>query len=257
MTTQTFEMKGEISDSETPTQQSQVKLSSKGTTYASNEFGEFSYRPVPVLSVVGLILSLLSFLAIFVWQAMPLCFLGFLFCGLGLWTIIRSDGAYGGWATSIVGLLLAPLFAICGISLQLYMYQTEVPDGYHRLNFVKDISDLKVVEENGKIGPPPRLVELDGKKVFLKGYIYQTKQTENLHSFLFVKDNQSCCFGANPEIWDRLGVVMDGEKTINYHAGRVAVAGTFRLNPEFNPEGQLEPLYVITADHFTTRISDF
>jgi hypothetical protein len=222
-----------------------------------DELQEFSYRPVPVVAVIGLVLALLSSLGIFVWLVMPLCLVAFVISALSLWVIRRSDGAYGGTMVASSGVILSLLFLASGIGLQVYMYQTEVPEGYQRVSFVRDISDKKVVVEDGQMRPPAEVAELEGKNVFLKGYIYQTKQTENLNSFLFVKDNASCCFGANPEIWDRLGVVMKDGKTINYHAGKVAVAGTFRINPDFDPNGQLEPLYIIEADQFTTRVSDF
>lgn len=221
------------------------------------ELQEFSYRPVPVVAVMGLVLSLLSFIGIFIWLAMPLCLVAFVVSLLGLWVIRRSEGAFGGTMVAVSGIVLSLLFFASGIGLQVYMYQTEVPEGYERVSFVRDISDKKVVVENGMMSPPAEVAELEGKSVFLKGYIYQTKETENLQSFLFVKDNASCCFGANPEIWDRLGVVMKDGKGIRYHAGKVAVAGTFRVNPDFDPNGQLEPLYIIEADRFTTRVSDF
>lgn len=225
--------------------------------YAVEELNDFGYRPVPVLAAMGLVLAFLSAVAIFIWMALPLCVLAFLLSGLGWLMIRRSGGTYGGKGISLAGMFLSLLFFLGGIGFQVYAYQTEVPQGYERISFVKDISEKQMRMEDGKMSPPPEVAAFDGKKVFLKGYIYQTKQTTGLHSFLFVKDNASCCFGANPALWDRLGVVMEGDRTVNYHAGKVAVAGTFRINPKFDPSGELEPIYIITADKFTTRVSDF
>ena len=224
---------------------------------AVEDLNDFSYRPVPVLAAAGLVLALLSSVAVLIWLVLPLCLLAFFISGLGLLTIRRSKGSYGGTGVAVSGLFLSTAFFLGGIGFQVYTYRTEVPPGYERISFVKDISDKRMRLEDGKISPPPEVAAFDGQKVFLKGYIYQTKQTTGLHSFLFVKDNASCCFGANPELWDRLGVVMAGDKTINYHAGKVAVAGTFRINPKFDPNGELEPIYIVTADQFTTRVSDF
>jgi hypothetical protein len=218
---------------------------------------DFSYRPVPVLAALGLTLALISAAAVFVWLALPLCLVALIVSGLGYWTISRSRGAYGGKWVAASGMFLATVFFAGGIGFQIYAYQNEVPSGYQRVSFVNDISNKGMLMENGVVSPPPEVAALDGKKVFLKGYIYQTGQLKGLHSFLFVKDNQSCCFGANPQLWDRLGVVMQNGKSIDYHAGKVAVAGTFRLNPDFDPEANLQPIYVIEGDYFTTRISDF
>ncbi|WP_437229370.1 hypothetical protein SH661x_001405 [Planctomicrobium sp. SH661] len=257
MAVQTFE-KNDAIDANLPTAEAfPEQTTSSETPRRFDDLNEFDYHPVPVLAVVGLVLAVVSSAGLFIWMALPLSVLAFLLSGLGLWIIRRSAGAYGGTGVALAGLFLSFVFLAGGIGFQVYTYQTEVPKGYERISFVRDISDKRMRMEDGKISPPPEVAAFDGKKVFLKGYIYQTKQTTDLHSFLFVKDNASCCFGANPELWDRLGVVMNGDKTINYHAGKVAVAGTFRINPKFDPNGELEPIYIIDADKFTTRVSDF
>ncbi|SFI00501.1 hypothetical protein [Planctomicrobium piriforme] len=221
------------------------------------ELNEFSYRPVPVIAVVGLMLALLSSAAVFIWLVLPLCLVAFVISVLGFWVIRRSRGGYGGTGVAISGMFLAFVFFTGGIGFQVYAYQTEVPPGYQRVSFSQDISDKGMRYEDGKVSAPPEVAELDGKKVFLKGYIYQTGQLENLGAFLFVKDNADCCFGGKPKLWDRLGVVMQEGKTINYRAGKVAVAGTFRLNPKFQGDNELEPIYIIEGDHFSGRVSDF
>lgn len=250
---QTIEKPLEQDPVETP----QPVISSKPSFHSPEELGDFSYRPVPVIAVVGLVLSILSAAAVFIWLALPLCLLALAFSSLGLLVIRRSKGSYGGQGIALAGMFLSTTFFLGGIGFQIYTYRTEVPPGYERVSFTKDISEKKMRIEDGKVSPPPEVAAFEGMKVFLKGYIYQTKQTTGLNSFLFVKDNASCCFGANPELWDRLGVVMEGDQTINYHAGKVAVAGTFHINPKFDPNGNLEPIYIIKADRFTTRVSDF
>jgi hypothetical protein len=50
---------------------------------------------------------------------------------------------------------------------------------------------------------------------------------------------------------------MQDGKTINYCEGKVLVAGTFRINPDFHPEDKREALYVIQGDHFSNWVSDF
>lgn len=222
-----------------------------------SDLNEFSYRPVPAIAVVGLVLALLSSAAIFVWLVLPLCLLALLISSIGLMVIRSGQGAYGGRGVAWSGVLLSLAFFFGGIGFQVYAYQSEVPEGYQRLSFVNDISEKGMRYENGQVSPPEDVAALEGQKVFLKGYIYQTGQMEGLTSFLFVKDNQSCCFGANPQLWDRVGVVMNDGKSINYHAGKVAIAGTFRINPKFNPENNLEPIYIVEGDRFSRRVSDF
>ncbi|MCA8999945.1 MAG: hypothetical protein KDA80_23315 [Planctomycetaceae bacterium] len=220
-------------------------------------YAEFSYRPVPTIATVGLVLSLLSATAIVVWMAMPLCLIALVASAVGLYVIKTSGNAYSGTGVATAGILLSLLFLGGGIAFQVYTYRTEVPQGYERISFLHDLSEKGFVFEDGVMRPHPDIAALDGKKVFLKGYIYQTQKMEDLGSFLFVKDNGDCCFGAQPAIEDRLGVVMEEGKEIDYHAGKVAVAGTFKLNKKYDPQSNLEPIFMIDGELFSTRVSDF
>lgn len=224
---------------------------------AGPEFSEFDYRPIPVVAVAGLMIAILSVSGLFIWLAIPLSVFGFVISLAALLLIRASHGAYGGTWVAMSGLILSTAFFCGGIGVQVYAYQTEVPEGFERVNFVQDISKKGLMEVDGMLQPHPDVVALDGKKVFLKGYMYQTNSTQDLRSFLMVKDNQDCCFGANPSITDRLGVVMTGDKTVDYRGGKVAIAGTFRLNPNYDPEESLAPIYLIEGEKFITRVSDF
>lgn len=216
----------------------------------------FTYRTVPVIAVVGLVIALLSAVAIFVWIALPLCLVGLIVSTLALFVIRRNPEIHSGTFVALAGMILSASFLAGGIAYQIHTYNTEVPEGYERISFVQDISDKGFVTENGMTSIHPDVYELDGKQIFLKGFIYQTGKLKDLKSFLLVKDNQSCCFGANPAVTDRLGVVMQEDKLIDYKAGRVGIAGTFRLNPNF-ANSDLEPLYMLDGVFFTSRVSDF
>lgn len=228
-----------------------------GMSRSEDGYGEFQYRPVPMIAVVGVFLALLSSTGIFMWMALPLCLVALVTSIVGLLTIRGSGEAYSGTGVAFSGILLSAGFFAGGIFYQIHSYRTEVPEGYERVSFIKDLAEKGFVEQDGIMTVHPDIAALDGKKVFLKGYIYQTGKLEDLQAFLFVKDNQSCCFGANPALQDRLGVVMQEGKSINYHAGKVAIAGTFRLNEKYDPTANLDPIFMIDGDLFTTRISDF
>ncbi len=222
----------------------------------SSEYNEFSYRPVPVVAVVGLALAMLSSIAIFFWLALPLCLVGFLVSVMAFIVIRRNKSVYSGTFVALGGMLMSLAFLAGGITYQVYIFKTEVPEGFQKINFVQDISDKGFVTENGQTTIHPDILALNGKKVFLKGYIYQTGSLRDLESFLLVKDNQSCCFGADPALEDRLGVIMNEGKMIDYKSGKVAIAGIFRLNENFQ-NGEREPVFMINGEFFTTRVSDF
>lgn len=234
--------------------ETEIPVSQPSRSYHEEE--TFSYRTVPVLAVVGLVIAFLSSVSLFVWIALPLCLVGLVVSSLALMSIRRNREIYSGTFVALSGILLSIGFLGTGISYQVYTYQTEVPEGYERKRFTQDISDKGFVVENGMQTIHPDVLALDGKKIFLKGYIYQTGKTQGLQSFLLVKDNQSCCFGATPAINDRMGVVMEEGKAIDYKAGLVGLAGTFRINPKFT-DANLEPLYILDGVYFTSRVSDF
>jgi len=223
----------------------------------STEYNEFSYRPVPVIAVVGVVLALLSSVAIFFWLALPLCAIAFVVSTLAFFVIRRNKTVYSGTLIALGGMLMSLGFLAGGIAYQVHLFQNEVPEGYEKINFIQDISDKGFITKNGREYVHPDILALDGKKIFLKSYIYQTGKLKGLESFLVVKDNQSCCFGADPAIEDRVGVIMQKGKSIDYKSGKIGIAGTFHLNKNFTNNGEREPLFMIDGEYFTSRVSDF
>lgn len=240
---------------QTTVQQSPVTPAPRRASAYEEEY-TFSYRPVPVIAVVGLVLALLSSVATFIWLALPLCVVGLVVSTLAFCVIRRNKDVFSGTLVALSGMFLSAAFLTGGISYQVYTYKTEVPDGYERKSFVKDISDKGFIVENGMSTIHPDVYALEGQEIFLKGFIYQTGKLKGLQSFLLVKDNQSCCFGGNPAITDRIGVVMPEGAAIDFKAGRVGVGGTFRINPHFANQDK-EPLYMLDGVYFTSRVSDF
>jgi len=53
-----------------------------------------------------------------------------------------------------------------------------------------------------------------------------------------------------------VGCVMSGGKTCDYLAGRVSVAGTFRLNPKYSGQ-ELDPIYMLDCEIVERSKSDF
>ena len=53
------------------------------------------------------------------------------------------------------------------------------------------------IQERGGVTVPPDIAALDGKHVFIKGYIRPDSMavTRGIDRFLLVRDNNTCCFG--------------------------------------------------------------
>ena len=94
--------------------------------------------------------------------------------------------------------------------------------------------------------------ELDGLKVFLKGYVRPGAKTRKLKNFILVGDFGDCCFGGNPKMTEVVAIKILGDKTIDHSYSLRKIGGTFRLNESRKRTSDDEvPLvyYEIEADH--------
>ena len=76
--------------------------------------------------------------------------------------------------------------------------------------------------------------------------MYPTYETEGIERFVLARDNQICCFGRDPKIYDLVQVDMKSGKTTNYIPATRAfdVVGTFRIKM-LADEGKPYGLYLI------------
>ena len=114
-------------------------------------------------------------------------------------------------------------------------FQTVPRTGELRVSF-DDIDLLKVlnmdpVVPNADELMPDWLKGLDGKSVRIRGFMYPTYETEGIERFVLARDNQICCFGRDPKIYDLVQVDMKTGKTTNYIPATRAfdVVGIFRI----------------------------
>jgi len=210
---------------------------------------EFNYRPVPPLVPISAAFVLLSPLA-FVWDTMAILPLVGAILALMAWRQIRrSQGAYTGatMATFCAALLLTTTVSAMGFHA--YNFATELPDGFQRVSFPMDISAKGFVTVEGTVKVHPDVEKLEGQPVFLKGFMYPTKQTQGLTSFLLCKDSGDCCFGGQPKQTDMIFVELEEGQTAEFRQGLVAIAGEFHARPTIDETG-LNPVYRIDAKVF-------
>jgi len=114
------------------------------------------------------------------------------------------------------------------------------------------VSYVELQPEEGSRGQlfPPRAKELDGKKIFIKGYVFQGTQTHGIKQFLLVRDKGDCCFGANPTITDRIQVTLKDPLRLTRNLRINKVGGIFRLKPSDNAvDAGGAVFYHLEADH--------
>lgn len=128
-------------------------------------------------------------------------------------------------------------------------FKIEGPEGAIRVSY-DDLDLLKVlnmepVPADAAAHFPPWLKELDGKRIRVRGFMYPTEQETGLKGFLLARDNQICCFGRDPKIYDVFPVRMRKGVTANFILGRpFDVVGLFHIRPE-DAEGKLYNLYEV------------
>lgn len=203
------------------------------------------YKALSSIAVATLVLGILSLLA-FLYPWFVLIPVVGLFCGYFALRQIRANPAeLTGEPVAKAGMALALAFGIAGPSFQGYKYVTEVPDWADRISY----SQLQPDESVPGQVIPPSAIALDGKPVFIKGYIYPGQQQYGIKQFVLCRDQGDCCFGGNPKITDRIEVKLAEPLTINYSPRMFGVAGTFRVEPTQTAEGLGAVLYHIDAKH--------
>jgi len=217
---------------------------------------EFSYRPVSSLAVCSLVLGLLSLVGIFLWMMLPVGLLAVILGGIAILSIRRWKGEYTGTGVAIFGILFGAVTLVAGTFVQIQAFKHEVPPGFERVSFIKDISAKEFVTDRHGQKPHPDVEALVGKKLFFKGFVFPTDQYTGLTSFLLLKDSKECCFGGKPNVRDKVGCILKKGLTCNYTPGRVSVAGTFRINPKYRG-GESESLYILETEIVGPSKSDF
>lgn len=220
------------------------------------EPNEFVYRPLSSLAVCSLVLGLLSLIGIFLWIVLPVAVLALALGVIALLSIRKWRGEYTGNGVAITGIVFSVISMSAGAYVQVNAYRHEVPAGFNRISFVRDISAKQFVTGRKGTQVNPDVESLVGKKIFFKGFVYPTDQQTELTSFLILKDSDQCCFGGKPKLTDMIGCVMANGKTCNYLAGRVSVAGTFKLNPKYTGQ-ELDPIYMLDCEIMERSRSDF
>jgi hypothetical protein len=204
---------------------------------------EPEYRALSPAAVLALGLGLLSVLAFFdwVWALFPAVGL---VTGIRAWRKIRNrPEELTGAPLAMIGLILSLLCWVGGWSLLAYQYATEVPPGYARISYEELQPDPKVTGE----AIPRSALELDGKQVFIKGYVYPTEQKTGLKRFTLCRDQGTCCFGGNPKLTDRIQVSVADQRGVNFYSWQYRVAGTFRVRPASDPNGLAAIYYLEDA----------
>ena len=212
-------------------------------------FDEFGYKPIPPLAPVSALLGLCALSGLLSPLGLVFAVFGLVLGFIGLRQIQRAEGDLGGRKLAILGVGMSALLLVSSTALHIYWYQTEVPEGYQRISFSTDISKKGFVVEDGEGKVHPDIAALDGKRLFLKGFMYPEGRPDGIATFILCRDNGQCCFGGQPKLTDMIKVRMSEGDSAWYSQHMVSVAGVFRLR-DLRKTGNLEPAFELDATHF-------
>lgn len=229
-------------------------------TYADREAADvIQYRALHTWAIVGLVLGVLSVFTLITAAGTlegcllitPIPILG-MFVSLRSWARIKrdSDQFTGAWLAA-TGFVLSLLFLVTGVGYGGYVYATEVPDGYQRISF--ETLRPNEVQERGGVMIPPEAQALDGKKVFIKGYIRpgSAPVRVGIDRFLMVRDNNQCCFGdlSKVKYFDQMAVKIVSSDRIEDTMQILRMGGILHVHPENLRLGAGYPAFSLQADY--------
>jgi hypothetical protein len=225
----------------------------------SGEAEQFEYRAFSTSAIASAIFGALSLLMILAGRdsldsallLSPIPLLGLLLGFRALSAIRATPDQLSGRNLAIAGIVLSLVGLIGGLSLAGIVHATEVPEGATRTSFYELRPDEK--EELAGIPIPKEIQQLDGKRVFIKGYMRpdSTPVRRNVRKFLLVRDNNQCCFGdmSSVKYYDQVLVNFADNITTDYSSGLFRIAGTLRMQPRNLLSPSPLPVYFIEADY--------
>ncbi len=214
------------------------------TEPATEEY--YPYRAISKAAVVSLVFGVMSLSVALSPVLLFLPGVSILFGLIALSNIRRYPRELTGRPAALVGTALSVLLLIGGTALHIYIYATEVPPGYVRISF----RELQPTDEAPHLPVSPRALELNGKKVFVKGYVYPDGQQYNITNFILVRDMGTCCFGGKPPLAHMIEVSLRAPNYVDYAMRKRKLAGVLTVDTRLKPVEKLGGVYFrLDADH--------
>lgn len=198
------------------------KVNLPGSDYEYREFCSLAGVALTFSSLAALTLVLISVFNPVIFAVLPV--LGTLFGVRAFWKIRTSDGELSGTKTACAAIMLGLSSLSGGWGYMAYEYATEVPEGFERISYAQLEFDYLKQREI-----PEEILALNGKPVFIKGYVYPGNQMVGIQKFVLCRDSGDCCFGGEPPLTDMIQVELDESESMEYSQFQTKVWGTFRI----------------------------
>ncbi|MFK7820223.1 MAG: DUF3299 domain-containing protein [Planctomycetaceae bacterium] len=214
---------------------------------AAEMTNDFEYTPMSPLAPISVILCLLGLTAFMGFYGIFVALIASMVSLVAVRKIGATEGELGGLGMARTALVVSGLTVVASSVLLVIAYSTECPEGYERHNFPREISDYEFIYPGGQRQIPPEVEPILNKKVFIKGFVYHTRTTQNQREFILLKDQGDCCFGGDPAPHDMIHIKLsEDHESVNFPMlTMVSVAGVIEADPTA-PPGQA--VYEMEAD---------
>ena len=185
------------------------------------------YRAISPLAVLSLACGMLSALAVlaWVWGVFPLA--GIVLGWIALRRIRRTPEEITGAGFAKAGVILSAVFWTAGYSYLTYLYFTQAPPGYKPVSYAMLL--LPPGAPPGQL-VPPSAEELDGERVYIRGYMVPGRQQSGIKRFFLCDDPGVCSFCApKPKVTQLIEVKLINDLEAEYTTYPVGVGGKFRV----------------------------
>lgn len=207
--------------------------------YGPSDANEIAYRAVSRSAVASLVLCILGLLSFWFVPLLVLPMAAVLLALVARSQLKKYPDELTGKPLATIGFVTAAATMALATTAHIYTYYTEVPDGYERVSF----SQLKSPYFDADL-PPDSAISLDGKQIFLKGYILPSSVASGSATrFVLVPDIATCCFGSQPKATHMVEVQLQGESTARFRLKQVKLAGTFHVSNQAGAVNGVETGY--------------
>ena len=215
-----------------------TSMFSEATDAPALEQEAHPYRAMSRAAMMTLVFGLLATLGLLVPLLLVFSLFGLICWCLAMVNLRRYPNELSGRPVAMAGGFLCFLLLVGGISFHSFVYATEVPEGYVRVPF-----RVLQAEENSPLPVPEKAAELDGMRIFIKGYIHPDAGMAPVQQFVLVPDMGTCCFGGQPALTDMIEVTLQENQRVRYSTRKRKLAGVLKVDSRLKPVDGLKGVY--------------
>lgn len=187
------------------------------------------YRALCPQAVASVVAGALSILTVLHWLLAVVPLVGI---GLGVKALKRIRQAPSEWTglgVARLGIGLSVALWVVGYGWLLFARVREVPYGYQLVSY----ETLQPDPKSPAMPIPQSALDMQDKKVFVKGFMQPRRQQTGIKEFILSPTNGECAYCIpNPKRTEMIHVVLQGDLEAIYTTRQIGVGGRFQVDPQ-------------------------